>query len=214
MDGMTGFNPGEAKEQIEKFYYSGIVACIALYDAYYYDFFDNLYAVWASPKAVEFGIKYAPIMQMSIYSNIEMFKNIARKAGNSYNIIATANGENGIDVDLDIDFLHVNFELNTSLSAERDGIVGMNFMQVKLALAAFEHSIKKYYSQLDGLPLDIAFYDPDGSQKEAYKSLIEKSKKEVTEIVNSVKADIQAAMEEEENTILLAKQKSTEILNG
>ena len=61
--------------------------------------------------------------------------------------------------------------------------------------------------------MNIAFYDPNGSQSEAYKSLIEKSKTKVLEEVESIKADIKEAISTEENNILLAKQQAAEILS-
>lgn len=90
----------------------------------------------------------------------------------------------------------------------------MNIYQVKLAVEVFETKIQRVINEIDNIPMNIAFYDEDGSQAAAYANEIKKMKDKTIEMTTQIVADIKSAMETEQNSILLAKQQATQTLNG
>ena len=72
----------------------------------------------------------------------------------------------------------------------------------------------KCISALDSVPLNVAFYDPNGELAFAYKDALEKIKEKITETTSSIEKAVNTAMTEELNTILIAKDSAAETLNG
>ncbi len=212
-EGMTGLNPGQAKQNIENFYSSAMHAGEELSNAFS-DLLLNLSNSWASPKAMIFGESCDAQGSDLLNNYYTAIYSIAKNAEHAYNVIASAHGGEGyISVNISNEG-HVESLGGRSFKAEKDGVVGMNIALVKVDLDAFDISMNKFYSSLDSIPMEIAFYDTEGTQLASYRNAIAKCKNDAKTAAESVRKEVQAAMETEQNTILLAKQQATETLNG
>ena len=215
MDGFTGLNPAEAKANIDAFVNAmNEVAMIFLNGGN--ALFGNLRETWCSPRAVEFGDKYSYVLYDSTFTAIkDAAMLIARNAETAYNTISIANGGGYLGANYGSQpvpsiqgyFGNLN-ETGTS------GIVGMNLMQVQLALVVYGEAVEKGLNALAAVPTNIAFYDPNGEQQATYKAEIEKVKNNLEETINSMLDEIEAAMETEQNSLILAKESATDALSG
>ena len=93
-----------------------------------------------------------------------------------------------------------------------NGVVGMNHAQVKLYVTIFQEGVNKFLNELDEVPINIAFYDPNGDLQASYRNEINKMRNKITEIFDSARKDIGNALDEEIDTILLAKENATDVL--
>lgn len=219
MANFTGFDPEQARTQIIDFFNQVCDLANNFYDKGTKLFVNGLQTAWCSPKAKEFSEKHFAKLA-NINSNLaQLGKNIAISAVQAFNYVASSNGtagiyidgiENGFQAPTDTerwDFLPLK-EISDS------GVVGMNHQNVKLLVSLFKDSVNNLINGLNELPLDIAFYDPDGEMKASYKQEITNMVNTITEEANSVYADIDAALETEVNTILLAKDNAVSTMAG
>lgn len=206
----TGFDPTLAKSNIDSFESSAKEAYSTCSKAFY-DLKTGLLETWCSPKAVEFSEKYADKIGSVLVTFMSSYNIILANAERAYNTIALANGYSTIAV-RPTNYSMTKYEFN--LRSEKYGIVGMNIMQVKLLLESFNNDVKKVFEMLDELPMDIAFYDPEGAQVQAYKDEITKLKAKIFDVMTLINTDIKSAIETESNDIRLAKEQATQTLNG
>ena len=90
----------------------------------------------------------------------------------------------------------------------------LNVSLVKVIVQEFETKITNVIERIGSIPTNIAYFDEDGSQQESYRNTINSMKEKITGLVDSIKADIKSASEEEENSVMLAKEQATQVLNG
>ena len=103
---------------------------------------------------------------------------------------------------------------NELREASPGGIVGMNIVQARYARDDFKDQVMKFLDDLNNMPMDIALYDPSGEMKAAFKKLITDFISEMTDELTAVSADMDVALETEENRIELAKEQATQTMNG
>lgn len=215
---MTGFDPAQAEQQLNDFNAYGNIVVMNAYRAAH-ELFLNLRDNWCSPKAVEFGETYAPKIE-SIRENLHiMYRQIYRSGVDAYNIIARAHGDIAElaqeDLQPDEATSYTEGVITWTLKeASSGGVVGMNVANTELALRVFLDEMKSVVNNVENTPTDIAFYDPDGSQKAAYRSEITKMINSINEIVASVNEALSNAMETETNTIMLAKDSAAGTMAG
>ena len=227
-NGFTGFDPVVAKNNIDEFWHAAVAAHEHLW-ATFEDLWVDLEFTWCSEKAVEFDKKYnnrGTGFQRVVLEFFRACDNIAKNARKAYSIIAKANSYSDVmfleeyeinEEDHPTEYgsgFYYEFGCNLHPAHPTNGVVGMNIMQVKLAVDVFKTKIQGVISEIDNLPMNIAFYDEDGSQAAAYASEIKKMKDKIIEMTNQIVTEIASAMENEQNSILLAKQQATESLNG
>ncbi len=227
MDGMTGFNPQQAKINIADFALNAGNACADIDEAYGLLFYE-LENFWASPKAVEFSDNYIPRIDGLINEMSETIKAIVKGAINGYNYVARTHDTGGWieDVDSLINGVygdsHGDFGTRDAsgvhergLLADKNGLVGMNIAAVRdIVMPNFNMSINKVVNALDEIPTSIALYDEEGSQQQAYESNIRGFITKFNELNEELSASMKEALETETNNILIAKQKSTESMKA
>lgn len=233
-NGFTGFNPGQAKENIRNFAEYADNVDYFLKQAFEY-LFSELYWKWCSPKAVEFDGKYNELSSSICGEFRTMTDNIATSAKEAYNVIARAHHEATIEFNT-ISDLYIGFgnparndvsQHSTGYGARgqlslqhlvashpTSNAVGMNVSLVKVIVQEFETKITNVIERIGSIPTNIAYFDEDGSQQESYRNTINSMKEKITGLVDSIKTDIKSASEEEENSVMLAKEQATQVLNG
>ena len=211
MDGMTGLSPEVAKKNIETFYGEYSAAEGHLFETFQV-LFMGLKDLWASPKAAEFANTYTPRINDVLSESRSGVCTVVKNAVRAYNTVSRSHGGGTMDTDF---LWETPFKGDYKLLESKDGIVGMNVMQVRLLLDEFNNNISDLVmSRFNELPWDIALYDPNGEQKAAYTSSIKNILDHITNVVVDIRNDLNGYMETEENTILLAKQQSTETMNA
>ncbi len=220
MDGMTGLNPEQAKETISKFEDEmATFRQMLIRDAF--EFLENeLSKKWYSPKAVEYGKELNKKVFYLNYDIKHYTQLIGKNAIASYNILAAANGISGIDNYFNesnlINGVHGNVynphNKNIFMEESPSGDVGMNVTLVKNVLQLFMDNVDKALRQLDNVPLNIAFYDPNEELKHRFNKLIVSLRNETIELASSARDNVMHDMEQESDNIRIAKQEATEAL--
>ena len=217
-DNIIGFSPEEAIRQINEFGNT--------IDA----FQQILERTWCSPNAVAFSNKHFPRMK-ALPTKIELVAMvICHNAVDAYNFIANSNGLPTISdtspnddwpefaarefkYTLDLDTLALDEQYWTPLKeASPAGIVGMNHAQVIQARNELMNKTKIYMGKIDNIPIDIAFYDPNGEMRESYKNMVRNMIEEVNSEMESVTSEIDAALQTEEDRIELAKENAVKTM--
>lgn len=209
---MTGLSPDEVRKNISNF--KGAMSIIEFYLGSAVDYlYNELYYVWASPKAVEFNKyrdNYANVAELVSTGQFEISQNAYR----SYNAMARANGLEEITDSFGNSLDNNNNLGNMSsmcrplesleLLAEKNGLVGMNTLQVPNIRDAFINKIDEVLAKIDEVPSHIALFDPDGAIQSAFSDSIAKMKENVSTLVSEMKDAINTALETEENNLRLA----------
>ena len=216
----TGLNPEEARMQIENFFDEISITSWNFCEFGMDSFIKGLKTAWCSPKAKEFGEKYFPKLY-AIYDNcLTTATNICISAVAAYNYLATSNNtqtmsadgfENGKQKEL--------IESKKGMLLDEispNGVVGMNVAQVKMYLEVFKGNVDTFIRDMTSIRdnVDIAFYDPNGEMKAAYKTLIQKLIDNVTDLTSSMYTDLYHAFNDETDTILLAKDNAVSTMAG
>lgn len=214
-NGFTGLNPSVAKANIDAFVRAMKAVAMTFLDGGN-ALFNSLEKTWCSPKAAEFADAYSGSLYEATVTDIETAAmTIARNAETAFNTVSLANGGPSLGANYGEQPSPSIYNYFGQLKeASESGIVGMNVMQVQLALTVYGDVVEKGLAELDAVPTAIALYDPDGSQQAAYKAEIQKVKENLTEKINSMLDVIEDAMETEQNNITLAKDNATGSLSA
>lgn len=221
MADLTGLNPEQASAQIADFYTTIEDLAETFWRQGAEVFMEGLSTAWCSPRAYDFSGHHFPKLY-SINTNIEnMAYNICVSATAAYNYLARSNGSSGIGED---GYFKKGEQLGPyddsgydqySLKEESpNGIVGMNVAQVKVYLSLFKDAVNTLVTGLDTVPIDIAFYDPEGVLKESYKAIINNMIKEINDLTAVMYKDLDDAFDAEINTIMLAKDNAVGTLSA
>lgn len=214
MSNMTGFGPEELKKQIASFLEKGNLIYETLAQANW-DFYDNLYKSWFSPKAKEFEQHLYDLGRV-IYNLHISYEKTASAMIEAFNAHATANGTGTIANEYDgaeyqpegANFGDMHLE-----EVSPEGKVGMVTATVVQAAVNLIKTVRK---QLEAVKesYDLpAFYDPEGNQIEAYVSLVNKMRDKVEEELGTVVQNIGTAIDEEERIVKEAAQSATAALS-
>ena len=214
MDDITGFGPEELKKQIASFLEKGNLIFETLAQANW-DFYDNLYKSWFSPKAKEFEQHLYDLGRV-IYNLHISYEKTASAMIEAFNAHATANGTGTIANEYDgaeyqpegANFGDMHLE-----EVSPEGKVGMVTATVVQAAVNLIKTVRK---QLEAVKesYDLpAFYDPEGNQIEAYVSLVNKMRDKVEEELGTVVQNIGTAIDEEERIVKEAAQSATAALS-
>ena len=76
----------------------------------------------------------------------------------------------------------------------------MDVIGVQVDLDHYKASVDEVINVIDNLPMNIAFYDPDGSQASAYKGAITTARNKVYDEISNLIKDVEAAIENEVKT--------------
>ena len=213
MNEMTGFGPEDLKKQIASFLEKGKLIHDNLAKAMW-EFYDNLYKSWFSPKAKEFEQHLYDLGRVIYNLNIS-YEKTASAMIDAFNAHATANGTGtlaneyeGAEYQPD----GANFGDMHLEEVSPEGKVGMVTETVIQATIDLITTVRK---QLDAVKesYDLpAFYDPEGNQIEAYVSLVNKMRDKVEEELGTVVQNIGTALDEEEKIVKEAAQSATAAL--
>ncbi len=206
--GMTGFNPGLLKSQIDNFVSSARCAGIDIGVAYK-NFIDELSYCWASPKAVQFWTDMTPKYEDALWKLQLLIDETAQNMVNAYNYAAQANGAGTTSYENEGG---VGFDCGKLLD-QRDGVVGMNIIEVRdVVLPAFQNEVKLAVDELKNLPKSIALYDDENGQQHYFSVNVDDIIQKVEENIETIVSEINGAIETETDNVLLAKQNAIESL--
>ena len=209
MANFTGFNPTQGKADIESMHSILEKANIDLYNALLI-ITARIPEVWASPNALEFGKTYGPKMT-ELKTTFGKNANVIQS--NVIRAVQTMANENGFGFFDETADIYVSDYDQENYKEEKDGIVGMNVAQVELYLSTFDEKLNTFYQSFAQVEaLDIALYDPNGSLKAAFKSMLTQFENDLNETVTAMQNAIKAAMETETNNIRLAKESAAETM--
>ena len=225
MADLTGLNPTLAKAQISDFYDTGYAIGEDFEMNCVRPFLREMGTAWYSPKAVEFWSVHMYDILVSVLTYSDMLNNVCVKATNAYNKLASSNGLPSItdtkfseernsrelwnDGSLGLTELSIYFQ-----EASPDGTVGMDVPKVRSLISTLKQGAKKFAMNVEELPVTIAFYDPDGTLQETYKGLVRAGVAEVLKSIISMSADMDAAIQEEENAVVAAKESAASTMAG
>lgn len=217
MSTITGFNPEQAKKDIENFKdYSYIHIESPLANTISNLLFSNLQNYWCSPKAVEFYKLYEPKCVNVLNEVTDTRKKIILNSWSAYNRLATANGlYSSYNNELDDYRVPTNWQINCELKEESPyGVVGMNKVQVRALINDVEEKIKTIIEALDNAPSSIAFYDDGGELQAAFQNMIKTAGAHISELITEITTALKTAMEEEIDKIELAKNSAVETMTA
>jgi hypothetical protein len=226
MDGFTGFNPDTVRKQIDDFTKYGRDVYLDLKNAFD-DFMRSLQKAWCSPRALGF---YEDSKIFSVYAmNIsKAYKNVAVRAIRAYNSNASAHGLSTIDSSgyYSGEELY-NFGLQGDGSGSGDfsyvklydrdpntGAIGMDINKCSIIKDDFVRKVKEITKRIDYTPYDIAFFDPNGTQKNAYKQEIVKISDKFIDCFEDIINDFRNCLENEADQVAAAREESINVLMG
>ena len=236
MDGFTGFNPTEARNNIEttteklsNILCDGIISETN-------NFFGLVSKFWASPKAIEFGEKYTSELDTISRHFLLLIRSFSKKAVEAYDSYARVNGTPAFSgefadkannfVDLinetdangetvigtlygELDLAAVQFKENLA------GVVGINTLEIdNVCDDFFNVKVPAILSLFDEVNMSVAFYDPSGEVAAAYQNEVKALKEEASELFTNMANDIKQAIETERNTVMIAATQSADILSS
>lgn len=217
----TGLNPSKAKLNIHNYYIACIDAGKILSNGFY-NFYNELRYSWASENAVifdkEFSYKIASLLTEFETRSITACIN-ATTAYNSM-VKAMGNVQDLLDPEYIVEYstnsmnkFHIE-QLGT-LQKELNNITGMNISFVKdYILPQLSSDVNKSIIAIENLPTEIALLDTGNVQKSAFCNTVTEIKDRVLELYKELEAAINTAILKEINAVELAKQQSTDALNG
>lgn len=225
MADITGLHPTTARTQISEFYETGYAIGDEFETKYLKPFFKDMGTAWYSPKAIEFWGVHFYDMLVAMDSYADMLNNVCFKATEAYNKLATSNGIPTIpdsefteikdtralwnDGSLGLTELDVYFH-----EVSPDGTVGMDVQKVRSSISTLKKGAKEFAMKVEELPVTIAFFDPDGTLQETYKGLVRAGVAEVLKSIISMSADMDAAIQEEANAVVAAKESAASTMAG
>lgn len=221
MDGFTGFNPEQAAKSLSNVG-AQMYDILSSYYGYNRYFFHELSSKWASPRAVEFGQKFQPMVANSAKDILKFYRSVMIKATDAYDALAKSNsivGTTARPAILDTSYVAEQMSELDSLSNNnfKDnyyGTVGMNILDAEKVLENYTRNMRDIIGSLNDIPLDIAFYDPGNEMALAYKNALNELKDKISSITQDIDKEVRIAMTEEINTILIAKKEATHTMNN
>lgn len=219
MADFTGMHPQNVQTNIREFEDQGM---IIFYNLHYYNktFFDSLAKVWFSPNAVEFGSEFKPELYNSEGETKALVNNTIVDCVAAYNTVAASNGYPTV-ADEHSEFDPVNYapqgtneQYENMLDISPEGVVGMDKEKVRAYLEEYRNNINKIQADLDGFPLSIAFYDPDGALLAAYTDKVTTVKAKLEELYTNMSNNISAKLIEEEEKVVAGARNAASTLGG
>ena len=219
MADFTGLHPQIAQSNIREFEDQGL---IIFYNLSYYNklFIDSLSSVWFSPNAVEFGKEFTPVLYNSEAETQVLVNNTIVNCVAAYNTIAASNGIPSVDdahTEMTVENYApqgTNMQYNDMLDISGDGVVGMDKEKVRSYLEEYRNNLNKVQADLDGFPLSIAFYDPDGALLAAYTDKVTTVKAKLEELYTNMSNNISAKLIEEEEKVVAGARNAASTLGG
>ena len=217
MSNITGLNPQKADIDFRVLSYNVWNAYTKIVKCFGWNIGTELSQVWASPKAVEFGIKFSKQFSELINDCSSSFIAIINNSKRAIEIMANANGVSvALDGEGEVEYMKEHQgDSSFDFKEEKDGIVGMNMIQTRIIMGNLDADYENLINDLDNLPLgSIALYDPNNELIDAFTSMIKNVSESITTLANSIKTDISSAMETETNEIRIAKQVAVDTMTA
>ena len=219
MADFTGLHPQIAQSNIREFEDQGL---IIFYNLSYYNklFIDSLSSVWFSPNAVEFGKEFTPVLYNSEAETQVLVNNTIVNCVAAYNTIAASNGIPSVDdshTEMTVENYApqgTNMQYNDMLDISGDGVVGMDKEKVRSYLEEYRNNLNKVQADLDGFPLSIAFYDPNGELVAAFKTAVTELKAKLEENYTNMSNNISSRLIEEEDKVATGARNAVGALGG
>ncbi len=219
MADFTGLHPQIAQSNIREFEDQGL---IIFYNLSYYNklFIDSLSSVWFSPNAVEFGREFTPVLYNSEAETQVLVNNTIVNCVAAYNTIASSNGIPSVDdghTEMTVENYApqgTNMQYNDMLDISGDGVVGMDKEKVRSYLEEYRNNLNKVQADLDGFPLSIAFYDPNGELVAAFKTAVTELKAKLEENYTNMSNNISSRLIEEEDKVATGARNAVGALGG
>lgn len=163
--GFIGFNEN-IKSRLEDVFASSRDIINSIGDDVY-ELFKHMKFLWSSPNAVLFSNYYNPKVAETLNNAINSVKGLCEKSRNAYNALANACGSAPI---AEIDYITgttIYFTFDTNWP-DQGGVVGIN-RSLKSFADGFETNLTKQLEKFDKIPVELAFYDPEGALAYSYR---------------------------------------------
>ncbi len=210
MEGMTGFNPIVASQNIKEFQESVEGIYWKLQDAIG-EFSFSLSSCWASPKAVDFKSKVKPMFDELFQEMSNSSMAIVHGATSAYNTAARANGAQTI-ADISEGFFDATDF--AEMLDNKDGVVGMNVETVKGHLADFKERMISCVDMFDNVKTSIALYDDENGQQKSYAAGVNRFKNNIISTMEATVKIVEDAIETEAQVVFNAAQDAATTLTA
>ena len=172
----TGFNPVQAKADIDIFVQQATGAGASMCSAYA-DLYSQLEENWCSQNAKIFGDAVAQETTNLFNEYKTCIKGVYANAVSAYNNVASVNGVPTIaeDGNASISSLESSMDSLSGMKlkeANNQGAVGMNINNVRETKDAFISASNDAMAKLDEISAGIALYDDDSAQQEAFRTTV------------------------------------------
>lgn len=172
---------------------------------------------WASPNAVTFNNKYAPVFIDMYKETVTTLNKLTIDVADAIASMASANGATFDTSSIDTTDKLINGTATYEGQArEQDdnGATGMNVEACKTILEEYNTNINSLLNKMDEFPTSLALYDPDGNLQSSYKSRMSTLKESLNSKISEVNKTINNSMETEQNNILLSVTTASDTLRS
>ena len=175
------------------------------------DFYSDMVELWASPNATEFGKMFSGLSDELASEFCKSANIIVDNTRAAIQIMAHANN---VSVNLE-KVAYPKWSSDFPFRANKDGIVGMNVNLARNASNAMITRGQLLVNKIDGtFHLRLSLYDPSGNLTDLFFELIHNFSQKVSAAIETLSSYIKTSMDEETNTVLLAKTQAVNIMNG
>ena len=215
MDGVTGFSPDKAFEEIRNISIYGVDVGLML-DSSTYEYYKCLKQIWCSPKAVDFSKRVFLKLEKCCDNLFYFYEQLVLSLQSAYNTIATANGMEPLNYYEDKGPLEEITETEkVLLSVSPTGIVGMNKTEVQDITNQFCNYIKTdVKTEIEKTPLTVSFYDPGEEVIIAYKERVNNIVNNLITVIDELAAEITTIIQEEVDTAQISAKAAAEAISN
>ncbi len=226
MDEFTGYHPLVAKQLIKEFKAKGdeIYNKVAAANQ---KVMNSLADNWFSQNAINFGTEEKPSLYEAQAEVEVLFKNTIYRCVTAYNLVAAAH-----DADALVDDEYPSEETTVENYAPhgtndvfndfksigtKDGKVytGMDTKIVPQLLTEYSEQIKSIIlNDMESIPMNIAFYDPDGAQVQAFNAGVEALKATLTAKIDEVSNKLDEHASQEQEMVEVGAEQAAEAMGG
>ena len=210
-NGFIGYNPDQAKRDLEKFY-EAMKNIDLKYRNSVVMFVEKLRSHWGSPRAVEFSKTKFNVFPESFQFFQNSTQNIIDSAVRAIQILAQNNGSY---FDCNLIFKNeadeYDFHLEANVDLGNAILVGMDIPNVVFAIQDFEEDLSNVISMLNNLNCNLAVYDTTGDLVVAYQTQIKNMVNNIYDLLSNIKSELEFNIDIERQNLDSAVKESADL---